>query len=138
MALLIADINLALQIVILAFLFVSLAFKRKGKFALHGGTMLVVVVLNAASFFLVMLPSFFAQNFSALSPSIGIIAPVHGILGGIAEILGIFLVAAWGLQKTVQSCVKRRMIMRITIALWIAALALGILLYAALYGIIIL
>lgn len=136
MALLIADINLALQVIILAILFVGLAYKRKGKFALHGGAMLAAVVLNAVSFFLVMLPSFYAQDFSALSPSIGIIAPVHGILGGIAEVLGVFLVVAWGLQRNVQSCVKRKTLMRITISLWIVAFVLGVVLYAALYEIV--
>lgn len=136
MALLIANINLALQIVILAILSIGMGYKRKGRFASHGSAMLIAVVLNAVSFFLVMWPSFVTFDFSTLDSPIKIASLTHGILGGIAEILGVFLVAAWGLQKTVQSCVRRRMIMRITIALWVVALALGILLYAALYGII--
>jgi len=135
MALLIADGNLILQFVILALLFVGLFYKQKGKFVFHGSTMLIAVVLNAVSFFLVMWPSFVTFDFSVLDSPIKIMSLTHGILGGVAEILGVFLVAAWGLQKNVQSCIKRKMIMRITIILWLIALVLGILLYANLYGI---
>lgn len=136
MALLIADVNLILQIVILAVLVVGLAWKQKSKFVFHGSTMLIAVVLNAISFFLVMWPSFVTFDFSVLDHPLKIVSLTHGILGGTAEILGVFLVAAWGLQKTVQSCVRRKMIMRVTIVLWLLALVLGFLLYAGLYGII--
>jgi uncharacterized membrane protein YozB (DUF420 family) len=136
MALLIADINLILQIVILAMLIIGLAYKQKGKFAFHGSAMLIAVVLNAVSFFFVMWPSFATFDFSVLNSTVEIVSLTHGILGGIAEILGVFLVAAWGMQKTVQSCIRRKMIMRITMILWLIALVLGIILYAALYGII--
>jgi uncharacterized membrane protein YozB (DUF420 family) len=136
MALLIADINLTLQIVILVMLIVGLALKQKGKFAFHGGAMLIAVILNAASFFLVMWPSFAAFDFSVLNSTVEIVSLTHGILGGVAEILGVFLVVAWGMQKTVQSCIRRKMIMRITMILWLVALVLGIILYAGLYEII--
>lgn len=136
MASLIADGNLILQFVIFALLLVGLFFKQKGKFVFHGSTMLIAVVLNAASFFLVMRPSFATFDFSVLDSPIKIISLAHGILGGVTEILGIFLVAAWSLQRNVQSCIKRKMIMRITITLWFIALVLGILLYTDLYGII--
>jgi uncharacterized membrane protein YozB (DUF420 family) len=129
-------LNLVFQIGIFIVLFVSYAFKRRGKFVYHGATMLVAVVLNIISFFAVMLPSLLASSSTSYYGNLGIVSLSHGILGGIALILGIFLVAAWGLQRSVQSCVKRKMIMRVTISLWFLALILGFLLYAILYGII--
>jgi uncharacterized membrane protein YozB (DUF420 family) len=98
--------------------------------------MSIAVILNIASFLLVMLPSLLSASPSVSYGSYGIISLSHGLLGGIALVLGIFLVAAWGLQRSVQSCVKRKMIMRVTISLWFVALILGFLLYAILYGII--
>ncbi|NWG10944.1 hypothetical protein HXY33_04235 [Candidatus Bathyarchaeota archaeon] len=136
MALWIADVNFVLQFVILGVLSVGLFYKQRGKFVFHGSTMLIAVVLNAVSFFLVMWPSFVAFDFTVLDSPLKVVSLTHGILGGIAEILGLFLVVAWGVQKKMQSCIRRKIVMRITILLWLIALVLGILLYAGLYGII--
>ena len=130
------EMNLVFQVVILAILLIGFAFKRRGKFLLHGATMLVVVVLNFVSFLLVMGPSL-----RSLEPSIvayplynlSLTAVAHGILGALAEVLGILLVVSWGLRKDTQRCVGKRKVMRVTLVLWVVALLLGIFLYAALY-----
>jgi uncharacterized membrane protein YozB (DUF420 family) len=133
----IPEINLVLQIVIFVVLLVSLVFKQKHKYPLHGITMLIAVVLNAISFFWVMWSSFLGFELTVLGHPVNSISLIHGILGGIAEVLGIFLVVVWGLQRNIKACVRRRMLMRVTIVLWLVALILGILLYAVLYGIIV-
>ena len=99
--------------------------------------MLIAVVLNAISFFWVMWSSFLGFELTVLGHPVNSISLIHGILGGIAEVLGIFLVVVWGLQRNIKACVRRRMLMRVTIVLWLVALILGILLYAVLYGIIV-
>jgi len=130
------EMNLVFQVVILAILLIGFAFKRRGKFLLHGATMLVVVVLNFVSFLLVMGPSL-----RSLEPSIvayplynlSLIAVAHGIFGALAEVLGILLVVSWGLRRSTERCVGKRKAMRVTLVLWVVALLLGIFLYAVLY-----
>jgi uncharacterized membrane protein YozB (DUF420 family) len=129
--------NLVLQIVTLAVLFVGLGLKQKGKFAFHGSTMLVAVVLNAVSFFWVMWPAFLGYDYSVLNHPVKIVSLIHGVLGGVAEVLGVFLVVSWGVQRKVQSCIRRKTVMRVTIALWVIALILGIVLYGIITGIVV-
>jgi uncharacterized membrane protein YozB (DUF420 family) len=139
MAPILAQFNLIFQIIILAVLFVGFGLKQRGKFVAHGSTMLIAVVLNAVSFLLAMGPSFFSlSGFISEQPThvLSVAVIIHGILGAIAEILGIYLVVSWGLRKSVQSCQRRKPIMRVTMVLWPIAVFLGILLYALLYGII--
>jgi uncharacterized membrane protein YozB (DUF420 family) len=138
MAPILAQFNLIFQIIILAVLFVGFGLKQRGKFVAHGSTMLIAVVLSAVSFLLAMGPSFFSlSGFISEQPThvLSVAVIIHGILGAIAEILGIYLVVSWGLRKSVQSCQRKR-IMRVTMVLWPIAVFLGILLYALLYGII--
>lgn len=139
MAYTIPQLNLILQVIIAVVLFVSLAFKQKGKFIAHGGTMLVAVILNAFSFFWIMGPSFLGLgSFVSEQPSniLSLATILHGILGAVAEILGIYIVVVWGLRKSTQQCIRKRTAMRITLILWLVALFSGFLLYAILYGII--
>ncbi len=59
--------------------------------------------------------------------TIGII--IHAIAGMIAVILGVWIVASWRLRVDVKTCFAKKNIMRVTITLWIIALAIGIILY---------
>jgi hypothetical protein len=65
---------------------------------------------------------------------VSIIGLIHGILGPIAVVLGIGLVASWRFQKNVEGCFKRKKFMIPTLAFWLASLALGIMLYAIFIG----
>jgi len=130
------QINFALQIAIVIILFGSLAFKQKKKFALHGIATFLAVVLNAFSFVWIMVPAFTSSQPLVLDYSWKIISLIHGVLGIIAEALGIFLLVAWALERSAKGCFKRKNLMRVTFALWFVALVLGILLYTVLYGII--
>jgi len=130
------QINLAFQIVIFALLFVSLYFKQRGKFLLHGSTVLIAVILNIVSFIWVMGPSLLnMQEFISNMPTnkIAITAIGHGIFGTTAIILGVWLVVSWGLRSSAKTCTGKKKLMRVTLVLWFLSLVLGILLYAFLY-----
>jgi uncharacterized membrane protein YozB (DUF420 family) len=130
--LVLGQVNLAFQIFVHALLFVSLLFLKRGRLFSHGTGMLIAVVLNAVSFFLVMGPSLIgriqlveANPFGRLS----LIAPAHAIVGGAGEVLGIWIVAVWHLQSAPQKCAMRKRIMSVAPALWVIAILLGFLLY---------
>jgi uncharacterized membrane protein YozB (DUF420 family) len=125
--------NVAFQVLILATLFASIAFKLKRRFFLHGATVLIALVMNTVSFLLVMLPSLMNKEIfrtqSVFTPFYSVTL-AHAVLGAIAEILAVWLVASWHLQSSTRNCVRKRKVMDMTLVLWILALLLGILLYA--------
>lgn len=98
--------------------------------------MLVVVILNAVSFLLIMGPSLSSmREFIALNVSneLAAAALIHAAFGSVAEIVGIYVVASWHLQPTVQKCIKRKKLMRLAFVLWVVALVFGIIVYRLLY-----
>ena len=130
------QINLAFQIVILIIIAASFLLKKSHKYLLHGTTMLIGIVLNTISFILVMGPSLLNYREFILANatdkiSLAIIA--HGIIGGMAEILAVIIIAFWGLRSSINNCAKNRKLMRVTFGLWLTALALGILVYILAY-----
>ena len=130
----IADVNLILHVVILVMLFVGLGLRFMKRLFLHGVTMFVALVLHIVSFLLVMWPSFrlfypLLYGYNRFS----FITVTHAVLGGVALILAIWLVASWHFQHSVKSCVRRKKVMLLVFAMWIIALLLGILLYLYLY-----
>jgi len=131
------DLNLILQIIILAIIFVSLFYKRKTNFKVHGATMGIAVILQIIAFILVMGPTFF-NNFDFFSTSTSIAAVqtawIHAVPGAIALLLGIYLVTRWAVKTSnVAGCYKRKRIMDVTIGLWIFSLLFGIATYVLIY-----
>jgi len=131
--------SLIVQIVVLFLLVSAYVLKRKTKFRSHGTLMAVAVVTHLITILLIMIPSLILAiipQFIVAAPLelISIIGTMHGIAGIIAIILGIGLVGAWHFSKDLTGCFKRKNIMRITISIWIIALAFGVALYFALYG----
>ena len=135
MALIPPQINLGLQVIILALMFASLALKRKRKYFAHGATMLTAVILNALSFLLVMMPSLSTLEILKTQPlhwfSLATLA--HAGLGAVTIILGAWIVAAWHLQPSNQNCIRKKKLMRLTLILWLTVFFLGFVLYAVLY-----
>jgi len=131
------DLNLILQIITLAIIFVSLYYKKKLKLKHHGITMGVAVILHLLSFVLVMGPAFFTYfEFYSTSTSIGAVqtAWLHAVPGAIALVLGLLLVAVWALNSSnVKGCYKRKRIMDVTLILWLFSLVFGIVTYALFY-----
>ena len=131
------DLNLFLQILTLAILFVSLYYKNKGKPKHHGALMGVAVVLHLITFVSVMGPIFFEYfNFysTALADTLAQVTWLHAIPGAIALVLAVFLVAAWVANSSnVAGCYKRKRIMDITLLLWLVSLLFGIATYVLTY-----
>jgi uncharacterized membrane protein YozB (DUF420 family) len=133
-----ATVSLIIQIAVLSLLFYGYMLKRKQKFRTHGLTMLSAVILHAITIFAVMVPSF-ALGFSSpatvdFTNIIVITALVHTALGVTAFVLGIWIAGSWHLQENLQPCFKKKMVMRATITIWATALILGIALYVAFHG----
>jgi len=130
---LIATVSLVLQIVILFLLFGSVGLKVRKKFRQHGITMLIAVVLHTITILAVMIPSFGAISSGDFPVVISTIASVHGILGILAEVLGVWIVASWRLRRSLQYCAPKKTLMRLTLTLWFIALILGVLIYLHFY-----
>ncbi len=131
-----AEVSLVLQVSVLSLLLVSLGLKFGGKHFWHGVLMLSALALHTASIFAVMIPSLMVLGQPIASFSLdrlSIVVIFHVAFGVVAEILAIWLVGAWHLQSDVGPCVRRKRWMRVTFSFWVAALALGILLYVLLY-----
>jgi len=129
----VATISIVIQIIVLIMLFGGLWLKRKKKFRQHGITMFAAILLHSVTILAWMIPSF-SGLFTAPGAislvdllTIGII--VHAIAGMIAVILGVWIVTSWRLRVDVKTCFAKKNIMRVTITLWIIALAIGIILY---------
>ncbi len=131
-----ADINLLLQLALLALLVFGRTRVKEKDYALHGRLMAVAVTLNAASIAVVMLPSLLlGLGFIAAYPTnpVSITTIAHAVLGAAAELLGIYLVYKWRFTKSVAECMKNKRLMIPTMALWTTTVALGVLMYLQFY-----
>jgi uncharacterized membrane protein YozB (DUF420 family) len=131
------DINLALQVIMFVIIVISLIYKNKKKFKIHGGLMGIAVILHILTFLTVMGPIFFG-HFSAFVdytsyPEIQT-TWIHAIPGAIAMIMGILLVGLWTLRPSnIAACSRRKRLMDITVLLWLVSLIFGIATYILLY-----
>ena len=126
-----ATISLILQIVVLVLLFAGVGLKGRKKFRQHGIVMLTAVVLHTIIILAWMVPSFSA-SFSGsinLADMIVVTILVHAFIGIAADLLGIWLVASWRLRADMKTCFAKKSLMRVTMALWLITLFLGIVLY---------
>jgi uncharacterized membrane protein YozB (DUF420 family) len=100
----------------------------------------VGIVLHTVSIFLIMVPSLLSMvNPSShllvnLLTGFALLVVTHATVGSLVEIMGIWLVATWLPNRAgVEKCFKRKNVMRVTIALWLLELILGIYIYKMLY-----
>lgn len=134
---LVATSTLIFQIVVLVLLIGGYWLKRVKKFRQHGITMLTAVVLHIIMILTIMLPSFVLAIIPHIladkSAVLTIVAPLHGIMGITAAVLGVWIVASWRLRTSLRYCTPKRKLMLLTLILWLIALLLGILLYLHFY-----
>jgi len=131
------DINLILQVVTFVVIGISLFYKNKQKFKIHGQTMGIALVLHIITFLAVMLPSFSNaySYFTEYTSDLGVQTMwIHAVPGAITLILGLFLVVTWALRPfNVAACSKRKRIMDVTVVLWLISLVFGIASYIVFY-----
>jgi hypothetical protein len=124
--------NLVIQIIVLLLIGLSLFLKRKKKFTWHGNVMLVAVLITGVLVVSHMGPSLIyllREEIPVLDP-IALVGLFHGIVGVIAEFLGIWLVGTWAyVQADIKYCIKRKKLMRVILSFWVLALGVGVLYY---------
>lgn len=124
--------NLVIQIAILLLIGLSLLLKRKKMFVWHGNVMLVAVMINGLLLISHMGPSliYLLREEIPILDFVAFVGLFHGIVGAVAEFLGIWLVGTWAyVQSETKYCIKRKKLMRAILAFWIVALVLGFLYY---------
>jgi uncharacterized membrane protein YozB (DUF420 family) len=107
----------------------------------HAVIMGSAIVLHTVAIFAIMVPSLrslesaSAGYFKDLLTRFASITVAHAIIGSLVEIMGLWLVVSWLFNRSnVEKCFKRKNVMRVTIALWLAELVLGVFVYMMLYG----
>jgi hypothetical protein len=124
--------NLVIQIAILLLIGLSLLLKRKKMFVWHGNVMLVAVMINGLLLISHMGPSliYLLREEIPILDSVAFVGLFHGMVGAVAEFIGIWLVGTWAyVQPETRYCIKRKKLMRTILAFWIIALVLGFLYY---------
>jgi uncharacterized membrane protein YozB (DUF420 family) len=127
-----ADLNLVTQIVMGMALLAGVRLARNKRYAAHGACQATVLILNLLPIALVMWPSFHSQVVPGLPKHFGrryyLVATVHGALGTVAEILGLYILLVAGTNILPQAWRFRRwkLWMRIELGLWMAVLLTGI------------
>ena len=136
-AVLITDVNLLIQIISFLILLISIIYKFRKKFKIHGYLMGLAVLLHLITFVIAMGPSFAdgIDFFTTATDLIGVQAMwIHAVSGGIALVLGIFLVLMWVRNLSIiAGCFKRKRLMDITVILWGLSLIFGIATYLSFY-----
>jgi len=131
------DIYLILQIGMFLIIVISLVYKNKNKFKIHGGLMGIAVILHVLSLLVVMGPSFYDgyDYFMTATSELGVQTTwIHAIPGAIAMILGIVLVGVWALRPSnIAACSRRKRLMDITVLFWFISLIFGIATYIVFY-----
>lgn len=136
-----ADLNLLIQVAMGVALMVGAFLARRKRYVAHGTCQGAVLILNLALIFSVMWPSFHLQVLPHLSRHFGkryyAIAIVHGALGAVAELLGLYILLVAGTNLLPQALRFRRwkLWMRIELALWLIVLLTGVATYFIWYAV---
>jgi uncharacterized membrane protein len=93
--------------------------------------LIMSVYVMVPSFVWAVIPEYIISKPLSLTSVVGLI---HGILGLVALLLGVWIVASWRFRKNIQGCIRRKKTMLKTIVIWIASLVLGIILYVIFIG----
>jgi len=131
-----ADLSLLLQVAILLVLLASLRLKFRRSYLKHGISMGLAVVLHTVSIFAVMVPSLLASGglFGDLLNRLALVVLSHAALGSLVEVLGLYLLIVLALNRGFsKACFKNKMIMRVTLVLWVVELIVGVYVYFLLY-----
>jgi uncharacterized membrane protein YozB (DUF420 family) len=131
-----SDVNLLLQLAILVVLILAFFFKSRKSYLKHGATMGIAVTLHTVLIFAIMVPSFasLVGSFGNLLWPSALAVLSHAVLGSLVELLGLYLVLAWALNRwNVKVCHGNKRFMKPTIILWLIEIALGAYVYILLY-----
>jgi uncharacterized membrane protein YozB (DUF420 family) len=135
-----ANFNLVSQLAMGIALIGGALFARAKRYTAHGICQSAVLLLNLILIAFVMWPSFYGQVIPVLPKHLTDryygAATAHGVLGAIAELLGLYIVLAVGteiLPRRVR-IVRWKLWMRIELVLWWAVIVTGVLTYYVWYA----
>ena len=135
-----ANFNLVVQLAMGVALIAGAILARAKHYAAHGTCQTAVLLLNLIVIAFVMLPSFFGRVMPALpkhvTDSYYGVATAHGVLGAIAELLGLYIVLAVGTNTVPHRLrISRwKLWMRIELVLWWLVIVTGVLTYHVWYA----
>jgi uncharacterized membrane protein YozB (DUF420 family) len=125
-------INLIIQIAFLAIIIEGFILVRKGNFRAHDRLMTIIIAANALMIITVMAPALvdlisdFITN-ADWPPTLFIMTAIpHGILGTIAEALGLTLILKDPLKLRITKTPTLKTLMRLTITVWIGSSIFGV------------
>ena len=124
------ELVFVLQSILLVVLFVSMAFRMKGNYFVHGIMMIVSLTIGWVAF-LMVIPSYMDSSFMQpymSSASTFVVFSLHTILGVAPLIFGTWLVALWR-PKSTEFAAKSKRIWQLTVVFWVLAYVVGVLLY---------
>jgi uncharacterized membrane protein YozB (DUF420 family) len=134
-----ADLTLLLEIAMGVGLLIGALLARFGRFRQHAWCQSVIVLLNVVLIVLTMIPSFHVH----VSPKIPIrlgkayyaLATAHAVLGGAAEIGGLYILLAAGTSVLPEKfrITRYKLWMRSVLVLWWLVLLLGVATYLRWY-----
>ncbi len=130
-----ADLNLTIQIAMGVALIFGAFLARAKRFVAHGICQTVVLVLNLVMIYFLMWPSFYLHVLPSIPKRLGkrfyAVATIHGVLGVLAEILGLYIAVVAGTKILPEAWRLRRwkLWMRIELALWWIVLMMGAVTY---------
>jgi uncharacterized membrane protein YozB (DUF420 family) len=127
-----ADLNLIVQIAMGVALLAGAFLARAKRYKAHGVCMAAVLLLNLVAITVVMWPSFerlvMPRLASHLHKRYYEVAMVHGVLGVLAELFGLYilLVAGTSIIPETWRFKRWKLWMRVELALWMGVLLSGI------------
>ena len=134
-----ADITLLLEMGMGAGLLAGARLARVGRIRFHAACQSVIVLLNLALIVLTMFPAFHRQVLPKLPGRIAkpyyALAATHAALGGVAELLGLYILLAAGTSLLPEKfrITRYKFWMRTVLVLWWLVLSLGMATYARWY-----
>jgi uncharacterized membrane protein YozB (DUF420 family) len=135
-----ANFNLVSQVAMGIALIGGAFLARAKRYAAHGICQAAVLLLNLIMIAFVMWPSFYGQVLPALPKHLADryygAATAHGVLGVIAELLGLYIVLAVGTDTLPRRLrISRwKLWMRIELVLWWVLIVTGVLTYYVWYA----
>ena len=130
-----SDLNLTIEIAMGVALIFGAFLARAKRFAAHGICQTAVLVLNGALIWFSMWPSFHSHVLPRLPKRLEkrfyAVATIHGVLGIVAEIFGLYIVLVAGTRILPETWRFKRwkLWMRVELVLWWIVLLMGVTTY---------
>lgn len=129
---LMAQANLLLQTITLVLIILGVVLARKRMFNWHGNTMLVAVLIDGLLLVSHMGPALarVVEEGASKLDVVTLLGITHGVVGAVAEFLGIWLVGMWVYVGTeTKYCIMKKEWMWKIVILWMVSLGLGYVYY---------